>query len=52
MSECNSGPCRDWVITLAHDGTMTVWGWLAIVVLSLGMCAITLAAIWLWDELS
>jgi hypothetical protein len=52
MTDCNSGPCRDWVITLAQDGSMTVWGWAAIVILSLGLCAITLAAIMLWDRMS
>lgn len=52
MSDCNGSPCRDWVITLSHDGQMTNWGWAAIVILTLALCVAVLAAYWLFDRLT
>lgn len=50
MSDCNGSPCRDWIITLAQDGTMTVWGWAAVVVLAVGLTAVLFGMFWLIDR--
>ena len=52
MSDCNGAPCRDWIITLARDGSMTTWGWLAIAVLALLLCGTVLVTIWLFDRMT
>lgn len=51
MRECDGGPCRDWVLTLAHDGMLTGWGWATIVVIILAELGVCLAVILVIDKL-
>lgn len=50
MRDCNGGPCRDWVITLAHDGTITAAGWVAIVLLAVLLVLVVLGVVVVVDR--
>jgi hypothetical protein len=52
VTDCNGAPCRDWIIVLAQNGNLTVWGWLVIVCSTILALIATLSFWWLIEKLT